>query len=178
MKTVSGLFLGRRPLAPCQCGAHHPGLGAGWGPSCVFHVGTQQNLRCPCRAVVWFPAVWGSRFPAHSKLPLGLASLMLWDSQLRLPRRVDWTPGDGAEFLERLLPAPGFLSATGVGSWSGRFLPFLPRSPPAPLKGDGDAVAGPSDSGTTAQGLWLGWPWGVGCALCPCCCEEGHRVGQ
>lgn len=133
VKTVSGLFLDRRPLVPGQCGTYHSGLSSSRGPSRLFHVGPQQNLRCPRHTVAWLPAVWGSSVPAHSELRLGPASLMLWDTLLWLLKRVDWTPGDRAEFLGRLLPAPGFLRATGVGSWSGRFLPFLPRCLPAPL---------------------------------------------
>lgn len=103
----------------------------------------------PSDTNLYLPTVWESRFPAHCKLPLGLlASLSLWDSQRWFLRRVDWAPSDGAEFLGRLLPGPGFLRATGVGSWSGRFLTFLGWCLPAPLQGDSDVVAGPSDTGT------------------------------
>lgn len=104
---------------------------------------------CPSGTSLYLPAVWGSRLPALSELLPGLASLMLWDTQPWLLRQVDWTPSDGAEFMGRLLPTPGFLGATGVEIWSGRFLTLLPRCLPAPLQGDSDVVAGPFDTGTS-----------------------------
>lgn len=104
---------------------------------------------CPLGTSLYLPAVWGSGLPALSELLPGLDSLMLWDTQPWLLRQVDWTLGDGAEFLGRLLPTPGFLGATGVGIWSGRFLTLLPRCLPAPLQGDSDVVAGPFDTGTS-----------------------------
>lgn len=128
------------------------------------------------------PSVWGLRcWDDRELVPLGLVPLMRSGSHPWPPGRIGRAPRDGAGPLGRLLPAPGFLRATGVGSWLGRFLPRLPRCLLTPLQGDGDAVAGPPGRGSGAWGLGRpcrGWPRGAGIALCPYCPREGHWAGQ
>lgn len=111
-------------------------------------------------------------------LPLGRALLMWWGSQPGLLRQVHQAPCDGAGALGRLLPAPGFLRAAGVGSWLGQFglLSLLPRCLPTPLQGAGDVVA-EGHSRRVWAGSGRAGPALVGSPFCPLCPGGGCWAG-